>query len=406
MIFDLFNIIFFLILIILKWILPRSLLAPCFLLLGILFIFKYSLVCLLLWVGVTLIIISYYVFMEWWKRLTAFLLTALLILGAQKIGLNLEPKFSFEIMLLFIYNMSRAWSLYRSFPAMPFFSPKVSDVVCYLWFPPLLFSGPLERFGEFRRLHYSSNKVSIFNVTWYLSSAIGNGLIALILLKAFDPILFDFNKAELPLLSLYMVQSSLLIVFQFISWIHFVRAVCHLMGYNFSKPNFQNFLSSGGLLQFWINWNMSFTRFIRDYVFFPLNRIPSMKEILIRIIMAFSFYGPMHGVSPAFFLWGLLQGVALLVQSFYRISSRRLRFIRIIDQFFLKIFKNGLTLGWLALTTPLLLPEGPVLYQQIYIKILESLKNYSTSISQLDDFKLRFLELLNSVLESQFKFLS
>ena len=395
MVFDLFNIAYFFFLIILKWVLPRSLLTPCFIFLGVLFIWKYSLVCLILWIGISSIIVTHYRFPEWWKRLSGYVITATLFLVAKKLNFNLATSFSFEIMLLFIYNMSRAWSLLRSFPAHSTFSPKIRDILSYLWFPPLLFSGPLERFGEFRRMHYDSSRVSIPSILWYLSSAVINGLIALILIKVFNPSLFDFANAKLPLLITYMIQASLVIVFQFISWIHLVRAVCHLMGYDFSKPNFKNFLFGGGLLQFWINWNMSFTRFIRDYIFFPVDRIPSMKEILIRILMAFSFYGPMHGVSKTFFLWGILQGLALLVQSCYRISHRRLKFMTIIDRLFLKIFKIGITLGWLVLTTPLLLPEGVTLYQQIYFEILQELNNHKDSIHQIANFLKEIVEMLN-----------
>ena len=94
----------------------------------------------------------------------------------------------------------------------------------------------------------------------------------------------------------------------------------------------------------------------------------------------------MHGVSKTFFLWGILQGLALLVQSCYRISHRRLKFMTIIDRLFLKIFKIGITLGWLVLTTPLLLPEGVTLYQQIYFEILQELSNHKDSIHQIANF--------------------
>ena len=71
MVFDLFNIAYFFFLIIFKWILPRSLLTPCFIFLGVLFIWKYSLVCLILWIGISSIIVTHYRFPEWWKDFRA-----------------------------------------------------------------------------------------------------------------------------------------------------------------------------------------------------------------------------------------------------------------------------------------------------------------------------------------------
>ena len=147
------------------------------------------------------------------ERLSGYVITAILFLVAKKLSFNLAPSFSFEF--LFIYNIACSD---LSQPTHRF--SKIRDILSYLWFPPLLFSGPLERFGEFRRMHYDSSRVSILTILWYLSSAIINGLIAVILIKVFNPSLFDFANAKLPLLITYMIQASLVIVFQFISWIH------------------------------------------------------------------------------------------------------------------------------------------------------------------------------------------
>lgn len=369
MVFTTFNLIFFILLIALSRLTPKKLVSLLYVLAGIIFLYKYSFICLLLWIGVSLILIFHYGFKEYWIRTMGWLASILLLIIAFKLEINLKPTFSFEIMLLFIYNLARAWSLYRSFPAFSNKSPKINDIISYLWFPPILFSGPIERFEEFQKMHHGKKTVCFYSVTKYLLSAISNGIAAFVLIKIFNPLLFDFNKATLVYLLIYLVQASLLVAFQFIAWIHLVRAVCHMMGYNFSRPNFQKFLTAGGLIEFWISWNMSFTKFVRDYVFFPKNRIPTTKEFLARLVLAFTIYGPMHGISPNFFLWGLLQATGLIIQSSYRILRRRVYLFQVFEIAFPHILKIAITLSWLVITTPLLLPEGSTLYTNLWIKI-------------------------------------
>lgn len=371
MVFDSFNLIFFGILIIFSWIIPKSLLSILYISAGILFLSKYSTICLLLWVGVTTVLIFYYRFNKLQLRMIGWVLMVSLLVIAQHMNIKLETNFSFEIMLLFIYNMARAWSLLKSFPPGNQNSPSVSDVISFLWFPPILFSGPIERFEEFQNMHHQRRSICLFSVTKYFGSALIHGLAAYALIRIFNPTLFDFNKAELSHLIIYMIQASLLVVFQFIAWIHVVRGVCHLMGYNFSRPNFHNFLTAGGLLEFWIRWNMSFTKFIRDYIFFPQNRIPTIPEFIFRTFCAFTLYGPMHGINPSFFLWGILQAIGLMIQSSYRIACRRLVLFSTMDKIFFKPFKITLTLTLLVVTTPLLLPEGNSLYRNIWSRILQ-----------------------------------
>ena len=163
---------------------------------------------------------------------------------------------------------------------------QLGEMISFLWFPPLLCGGPLEVFKEFRR--YS------FIASIYCSSCCSG----LLFIFSYYRILRDFvrsiwspqfiyNEANLIQLVIYFVMVSILLFLHFISWLHFVRAFCHLLGYPFNNKNCGNFLLGGGLVEFWSRWNLSVSNFARDHLIYPLNRIPSNYQTSLRILFAF-----------------------------------------------------------------------------------------------------------------------
>lgn len=73
---------------------------------------------------------------------------------------------------------------------------------------------------------------------------------------------------------------------------------------NFQQPYF-----SRNINEFWHNWHISLSRWLRDYVYIPLggNRKGKARQY-INIIITFSVSGLWHGFSSHFVLWGLIHG--------------------------------------------------------------------------------------------------
>src|SRR5260370_19002239 len=69
--------------------------------------------------------------------------------------------------------------------------------------------------------------------------------------------------------------------------------------------------------EFWSRWHMTLSRWIRDYVFFPLNAGLKDKKLQLyaSMIGAMGLVGLGHGVGWGYILWGLMQGAYLV---FYR----------------------------------------------------------------------------------------
>jgi alginate O-acetyltransferase complex protein AlgI len=78
-----------------------------------------------------------------------------------------------------------------------------------------------------------------------------------------------------------------------------------------------NFLSpykSQSIIEFWRTWHMTLSRFLRDYLYFPLggNRKGPFRRYL-NLILVMTLGGLWHGAGWTFALWGMLNGLYLMI---------------------------------------------------------------------------------------------
>jgi D-alanyl-lipoteichoic acid acyltransferase DltB (MBOAT superfamily) len=74
---------------------------------------------------------------------------------------------------------------------------------------------------------------------------------------------------------------------------------------NFDYPYF-----SRSTAEFWRRWHMSFSFWIRDYVYIPLggSRVPTARRVF-NVLVSFLCVGIWHGANWTFVVWGLLNGI-------------------------------------------------------------------------------------------------
>ena len=89
--------------------------------------------------------------------------------------------------------------------------------------------------------------------------------------------------------------------------------VAQLLGFQL-PDNFNSPYRSESLVEFWRRWHISFSTWLRDYIFFSL---PSARRAKWRLywnsIVTFALGGIWHGASWTFLIWGVLHGVGLAV---------------------------------------------------------------------------------------------
>ena len=85
--------------------------------------------------------------------------------------------------------------------------------------------------------------------------------------------------------------------------------------FNIKLPiNFFSPLKAQNIQVFWRGWNMTLTRFLREYIFLPLGGARRGRTIgYVNLIITFTLGGLWHGANWTFVFWGILHGTALVV---------------------------------------------------------------------------------------------
>ncbi len=95
--------------------------------------------------------------------------------------------------------------------------------------------------------------------------------------------------------------------------------------------NFNSPYKSGNIIEFWRRWHMTLSRFLRDYLYFPLGgnrRGPFRRYLNLMLVMTIG--GLWHGAGWTFVIWGALHGFYLIVNHAWQalprpVSSRAYR---------------------------------------------------------------------------------
>ena len=90
--------------------------------------------------------------------------------------------------------------------------------------------------------------------------------------------------------------------------------------FNIDLPvNFNSPYKAVSILDFWQRWHMSLTRFLRKYVYFPLggSRRGTVRT-LINVMIVFLVSGIWHGAAWTFILWGVIHGIANVLNRIFK----------------------------------------------------------------------------------------
>ncbi|NHE55649.1 MBOAT family O-acyltransferase [Cyclobacterium plantarum] len=86
--------------------------------------------------------------------------------------------------------------------------------------------------------------------------------------------------------------------------------------------NFNSPYRSATIQEFWRNWHISLSRFLRDYIYIPLggNKVSSGRTDM-NLMVTFLLGGIWHGAGWTFIIWGFLHGVALVIHRYWKNSG-------------------------------------------------------------------------------------
>jgi alginate O-acetyltransferase complex protein AlgI len=108
------------------------------------------------------------------------------------------------------------------------------------------------------------------------------------------------------------------IYFDFSGYSDMAIGLSRLFGVNLPL-NFDSPYQSRSIIDFWRRWHMTLSRFLRDYLYFPLggNRSGPVRRY-VNLMVTMVLGGLWHGAGWHFALWGALHGAYLMVNHGWR----------------------------------------------------------------------------------------
>ena len=90
--------------------------------------------------------------------------------------------------------------------------------------------------------------------------------------------------------------------------------------FNINLPqNFNSPYKATSIIDFWNRWHMSLTRFLREYVYFPLGGSRKGKvRTYVNVMIVFLVSGIWHGANWTFIMWGIMHGVAQCLNRMFK----------------------------------------------------------------------------------------
>lgn len=203
----------------------------------------------------------------------------------------------------------------------------IYDFFVYCLFFPIMIAGPILRFDSFLRqfdeLDIDTQKM--FDGIYLLISGIfkkmvlSDGLTLIIYPVFGDP--SQYSGGAL-LLTTYFFGLHLYLDFSGLT--DLARGLAMLLGFNLPL-NFKAPFFMTGFGDFWRRWHLTFSYWIRDYIYIPLGG--SKKGELrtsLNFVATFTLGGLWHGANLNFALWGLINGSYVALERFLEVKNKRI----------------------------------------------------------------------------------
>lgn len=190
----------------------------------------------------------------------------------------------------------------------------------YISFFPKLIAGPLTRYNEIG--NSLSDRKSSLSETAEGLKRFSIGLAKKVLIADNMAIVADkvFALGEKQLtISLSwvgLICFAFQIYYDFSGYIDMALGLGRVFGFKLPESFDYPYLATS-IKNFWRRWNITVTRWFKDYLYIPLGGSrKGKKRVYFNLILVFVLYGLWHGTTWTFFFWGAFFGIFLLLERF------------------------------------------------------------------------------------------
>lgn len=202
-------------------------------------------------------------------------------------------------------------------------------------FPPLI-AGPIIRYNEISDQITKRRENTSDFVHGFIRFCIGLGrkvLIADVLGTEIDKVFAsDFAVLDSTTAWFTIVAYTLQLYFDFSGYSDMAIGLGRMIGFKFPE-NFNNPYTAESVAKFWRKWHMTFSDFMRDYLYIPLggNRVKTQARLYFNLWVVFFLSGFWHGASWNFVIYGATHGLFMVIEKlgFYKVLKKVPRVFRI-----------------------------------------------------------------------------
>ena len=200
----------------------------------------------------------------------------------------------------------------------------------YMSFFPKLLQGPIERasdllpqLGTLGKPTYEDLRAGVLTFFWGLFKKV---VVADRLSMFTGAVFSDVQRFQGVPLLIAVVLYSIEIYADFSGYTDMAIGSARVFGMRLTQ-NFNRPYSATSVLEFWRRWHISFSRWILDYIFKPVQMgLRSWKTAgtVVALMVTFLASGVWHGAAWTFVLWGGLHGVYMACSVLTRSTRARL----------------------------------------------------------------------------------
>lgn len=278
-------------------------------------------------------------------------------------------------------TLSYTWDIYKR-QLKP--NHDILRFLAFVSFFPQLVAGPIERASHLLPQFDSIKKINYQQLrSGFLLMAVGffkKIVIADRLARFVDPAFADYDQLAGYSAVIAILFFTLQLYFDFSAYSNIAIGCGRMLGFelslNFNKPYLSTSFS-----EFWRRWHISLSSWFKDYVYIPLGGNKSGKFITIRnFLIVFLLSGLWHGASWNFVLWGLFNGLFLIILD---------PFINNFNKFTLgKLVSCIIVFSCWALSLVLFrtsnFEQAKIIYSHIFIVSSKTIDSYGLSIKELN----------------------
>ena len=200
-------------------------------------------------------------------------------------------------------------------------------VLLYISFFPQLIAGPIVKYHDIAP-YLESRKQSADEITLGIHrfvTGLSKKMFLANVLGAVSDQMFGLPAADMSAGTAWIgaICYTMQIFFDFSGYSDMAIGIGHMFGFTI-KENFDHPYISTSIKEFWRRWHISLSTWFKEYLYIPLggSRVSTAKTEMNKLVVFFAT-GLWHGASWPFVVWGMIHGIAIVVEDLAGRASGR-----------------------------------------------------------------------------------